>query len=89
MLAFPEKVVGRNLVFMIANIAVMYGRLNGYVKFDSSASEVLRTAQYKAAFLGITVHVKHVPRWRMSCRRKRVASMGEQPGLWLESPLAK
>ena len=62
MLAFPEKVVGRNLVFIIVNIAVMYGRLNGYVKIGSSASEVLKTAQYKAAFLGITVHVKHVPR---------------------------
>ena len=62
MLAFPEKVVGRNLVFIIVNIAVMYGRLNGYAKIDSSASEVLKTAQYKAAFLGITVHVKHVPR---------------------------
>ena len=60
MLAFPEKVVGRNLVFMIDNIAVMYGWLKGYVKNDSSASEVLKTAQYMAAFLGITVHLKHV-----------------------------
>ena len=41
---------------------VMYGWLNGYGKNDSSASEVLKTAQYLAAFLGITVHVKHVPR---------------------------
>ena len=60
MLAFPEKVKGRNLVFMIDNIAVMYGWLKGYVKNDSSASEVLKTAQYMAAFLGITVHLKHV-----------------------------
>ena len=62
MLASPEKVVGRNLVFMINNIAVMYSWLSGCVKNDSSALEVLKKAQYMAAFLGITVHVKHVPR---------------------------
>ena len=62
MLAFPEKVIVRNLVFMIDNIAVMYGWLKGYVKNDSSASEVLKTAQYLAARLGITVHVKLMPR---------------------------
>ena len=62
MLAFPDRVKGRDLVFMIDNIAVMHGWLYGYVKNDSSASEVLKTAQYLAAFLGITVHVKHVPR---------------------------
>ena len=62
MLAFPEKVKVRNLVFMIDSIAVMYGWLNRYVKNDSSASEVLKTAQYLAARLGITVHVKLMPR---------------------------
>ena len=62
MIAFPEKVAGRNLVFSIDNIAVMHGWLSGYVRNDRTASEVLKAAQYMAAFLGVTIYVRHVPR---------------------------
>ena len=62
MIAFPEKEAGRNLVFSIDHIAVMHGWLSGYVRNDRTASEVLKAAQYMAAFLGVTIYVRHVPR---------------------------
>ena len=62
MIAFPDEVAGRNIVFSIDNIAVMHGWLSGYVRNDRTASEVLKAAQYMAAFLGVTIYVKHVPR---------------------------
>ena len=62
MIAFPEKVAGRNLVFSIDHIAVMHGWLSGYVRNDRTASEVLKAAHYLASFLGVTIHVEHVPR---------------------------
>ena len=62
MIAFPEKVAGRNLIFSINNIAVMHGWLSGYFRKDWTASEALKAAQYMAAFLGVTIHVRHVPR---------------------------
>ena len=46
LLAFPEKVKGRNLIFKIDNIAVMFGWQHGYVKNDATASEILKSAQY-------------------------------------------
>ena len=62
LLAFPEEVAGRNLIFMIDNIAVLYGWNRGYVKNDRAASEVLKSVTYLAAFLGVKIHVRHVPR---------------------------
>ena len=62
LLVFPDKVAGRNIIFMIDNKAVLYGWYKGLVKNDKSATEVLKTVQYLASFLGVTVHVDHVPR---------------------------
>ena len=62
LLAFPEMIIGRHLVFFIDNIAVMYGWQNGFLKNDRTATEILKAAQYLGAFLGTTVHVAHVPR---------------------------
>ena len=53
---------GRNVVFMIDNMAVMFGCYNSYVKNDKSASEVLRAVQCLAGIPGVTVFVKHVAR---------------------------
>jgi len=61
-LAFPEKVVGKHLIFKIDNIGVFYGWHNGRVKNDSTATEIVQCAHYLAAYLGSTIHVDHMPR---------------------------
>lgn len=61
-LAFPEKVVGKNVIFMIDNMAVVYGWDKGYVKGDKNASDVLKAVCYLSSYLGTTVFVNHVPR---------------------------
>jgi len=58
----PEKVQGRHIIFKVDNIAVRHGWSNGHVKHDSTASEILKTVAYMAAYLGCMVYVEHVPR---------------------------
>ena len=60
--AFPDKVKGRNIVFKVDNLAVIYGWYKGYVKNDKSASEVLKAVHYLSGMLGTTVNVEHVDR---------------------------
>ncbi len=60
--SFPELICGRFVCFYIDNIAVKYGWENGYVKFDESATEILKCVNILACFLGVHVVVKHVPR---------------------------
>ena len=62
LLAFRDLVKGKEIVFKIDNIAVMWGWQNGYVKQDEAASEVLKAVKYLAGFLGTTIHVEHVHR---------------------------
>ena len=62
LLVFPDKVAGRNIIFMIDNKAVLYGWYKGLVKNEYSATEVLKAVQCLASFLGVTVYVEHVPR---------------------------
>ena len=62
LLVFPDKIAGRNIIFMVDNMAVLYGWSKGVVKNDYSATEVLKAVQYLASFLGVTVYVEHVPR---------------------------
>ena len=40
--SFPDKIAGRNIIFMIDNKAVLYGWYKELVKNDKSASEVLK-----------------------------------------------
>ena len=40
--SFPDKIAGRNIIFMIDNKAVLYGWYKGLVKNDKSATEVLK-----------------------------------------------
>ena len=61
-LAFPKKVRGRNIVFRIDNMAVLFGWYNGYVKNDKSASEILKSVYYLSGLSGTTVNVEHVDR---------------------------
>ena len=50
LLVFPDKVAGRNIIFMVDNLAVLYGWSKGVVKNDYSATEVLKAVQYLASF---------------------------------------
>ena len=58
----PNMIWGRNVVFMIDNMAVMFGCNNSYVKNDKPASVVLRAIRCLAGNPGVTVFVKHVDR---------------------------
>ena len=62
LLTFPDRVCGRNVVIYVDNIAVVYGWAKGLVKKDRTASEILKAVQYLSRFLGVTLHVEHVPR---------------------------
>ena len=62
LLTFPHLVRGKNLIFRVNNIAVMWGWRSGYVKHDETASEILKSVGYLAGYLGATVHVEHVGR---------------------------
>ena len=62
LLTFPEKVRGKNVVFRIYNMVVLFGWYNGYVRNDKSASEVLKSVHYLSGSFGTTVNVEHVDR---------------------------
>jgi hypothetical protein len=61
-LGCPEKLMGQSVVFHVDNIAILYGWNNGSVKFDSTASALLKFIQLAAAYLGTQVYIKHVHR---------------------------
>jgi hypothetical protein len=61
-LCCPEKLMGQSIVFHVDNIAVMYGWNNGSVKFDETASMLLKFIQLAAAYLGTQVYVRHIHR---------------------------
>ena len=60
--AFPDKIRGRRIHFMINNIAVMFGWMSGFVKEDETASEILKAVHYLSGKHGVTVSVQHVGR---------------------------
>jgi hypothetical protein len=62
LMTVPENLMGRELVFHVDNISVMYGWENGGCKHDVSATIILRAVFLISNFLGITIHVDHVPR---------------------------
>jgi hypothetical protein len=61
-LTVPEKLVGRELVFHVDNISVVYGWENGGMKNDVSASIILRSIHLICNYLGVILHITHVPR---------------------------
>ena len=67
----PEIVKGKNVVFMIDNMAVLYGWYKGHVANDESASEVLKCVHYLSGMLGTTVNIEHVD--RMSTEMAKLA----------------
>jgi len=58
----PELVKGKQVVFNVDNMAVIFGWENNGVKFDTTATIILRTVRLAAAYLGTIVHIQHVPR---------------------------
>ncbi len=50
------------MVFRIDNMAVVYGWENKQIKNDMAATIVLRAVNLLAAYLGVHVHVQHIPR---------------------------
>jgi hypothetical protein len=62
LLSIPEQLLGKEVIFYTDNLAVMYGWENGGVKFDKTATSLLRSVHVITAYLGMTVHVKHVRR---------------------------
>jgi hypothetical protein len=62
LLTVPEKLLGRELVFFVDNISVMYGWENNGLKNDITATIMLRAVSLIAAYLGAEVHVMHIPR---------------------------
>jgi hypothetical protein len=61
LLTVPNIVQGRKVVFLVNNLAVVYGWQNGYVKNDLSASVLICAMQIIAAFLGCVAHVDICP----------------------------
>jgi hypothetical protein len=58
----PESLKGKHVVFRIDNMAVVYGWENKQIKNDTAATIVLRAVNLLAAYLGVHVHVQHIPR---------------------------
>ena len=54
--ACPERVRGKNDVFKIDNLAVLYGWYKGYV------AKGLKSVHYLSGLMGTTVNVEHVDR---------------------------
>jgi hypothetical protein len=61
-LGCPEKLMGQSVIFHVDNIAIMYGWNNCSVKFDETATALLKFVQLAAAYLGTQVFIKHVHR---------------------------
>ena len=55
--AFPNKIRGKRIHFMIDNMAVMFGWMRGFVKEDETASEILKAVHYLSGKHAVTVNV--------------------------------
>ena len=62
LLVFPDLICGREIVFKMDNMAVMWGWQNGHVKNDAIATEILKSVSYISGYLGSIIHVEHVGR---------------------------
>ena len=58
-LAFPEKIIGKNVVFEIDNMVVLFRWYNGN---DKTASAVLNSVHYLSSVTGTKVNVEQVNR---------------------------
>jgi len=58
----PEVVAGKDVVFETDNIAVVFGWNTKSVKFDRTASILIKAVVLLSSFLGCRVFVEHLPR---------------------------
>jgi hypothetical protein len=70
-LTIPEILQGREVLFLVDNLAVVYGWENRCIKNDLSASILIRAMHIVAAYLGCIAHVQHLP--RMSTEEAQLA----------------
>jgi hypothetical protein len=61
-ICIPEELRGKTLLCYVDNMAVVYGWQNGGIRFDESATIMIRAINLLASYLGVTLHVEHVPR---------------------------
>jgi len=101
-LASPELVRGKHVVFKVDNMAVVFGWENSGVRFDETATIILRAVRLTAALLGTVVHVQHVPRVsnkpadladqlsrRSSTTADTLRSLGGARRGWVKGPLTE
>jgi hypothetical protein len=67
----PEKLVGKEVLLLTDNEAIVFGWDSRKVANDQSASIIIRSIHIIAAFLGCWVTVQHLP--RMSTPSARLA----------------
>jgi len=58
----PEFLAGKDILFKTDNIAVVFGWESKSIKFDRSASILIKAVAIMSAFLGCRVFVEHLPR---------------------------
>jgi hypothetical protein len=61
-LTIPEDLLGQHVTSEVDNIAVVFGWENRGIKFDTSATTILKAIHLISGYLGATVHIRHVPR---------------------------
>jgi len=62
LLSIGELLKNSTIVFRTDNLPLVYGWQNGGIKFDETASIMVRAVYLVSEFLGATVHVLHIPR---------------------------
>jgi hypothetical protein len=58
----PRELCGQHAVFTVDKVAVVFGWDNKAVKFDDTASILIRAIHLISSYLGCVVHVEHSPR---------------------------
>jgi hypothetical protein len=62
LLTNPGRLSGKHLIFIVDNLAVVFGWENRIVKNDESATILIRAIHLLSSYLGVFVHVHHEPR---------------------------
>jgi len=86
----PRKPAGKDIVFKTDNIAEVYGWESKSVKFDRSATILIKAVTIMAFYLGSRVFVEHLPRMtsleaKLADHLSRLFSMEKEDWRLLES----
>jgi len=88
-LSIPEALAGKDIVFRTDNIAVVFGWESKSVKFDRTASIMIKAVVLLASFLGCRVFVEHLPRMSsmeasIADHLSRLSSMEDEDWVMIE-----